>query len=154
MNNFYLLICKDKFFLYRDTNAGREIVYIDGNPFFEYDPRKIRESIRRLIEKIVDENNLSNENELKFVVIENIDPVRNESVEEEIGNLIIKKIFIGNIINETVLSLAKNPKLYIEELGVNFDGECYFLQGGELWRYEYSLLALSIEPSEIMKFVN
>ena len=148
--NFYLVICKDKFFLYSEL---REKVYIDGNPFFEYDPRKIRESVNRLIEKIVDENNLSDKNDLKFVVVENIDPVRNESVEEEIGNLISKKIFIGDIINETVFSLAKNPKLYIEELGVNFDGECYFLQSGELYRDEYSLLALSIDSSEIMKFV-
>lgn len=150
MNNFYLVIGKDKFFVYSER---RELVYIDGNPFFEYEPRKIREAVNRLIEKIVDENNFSDKNDLKFSVIENIDSVRNESVEDELGNLIVQKYFIGNIIQETVSSLAKNPKLYISELGVNYDGDCYFLQDGDLWRYEYSLLALSIDTAEIMKFV-
>ena len=148
--NFYLIICKDKFFIYSER---REIVHIDGNPFFEYELSKIRDAVKRLIEKIVDENNLSDKNDLQFAVIENIDSVRNESVEDELGNLIVRKYPVGNILHEMILTLSQNPKLYINELGVNYDGDCYYLKKGELWRNEYSLLALSPDTSEIMKFV-
>ncbi|MBR0287677.1 MAG: hypothetical protein IJQ82_01735, partial [Selenomonadaceae bacterium] len=68
MTKFYLAICRNKFYLYSDN---RKPVYIDGEIFFEYETSKIREATGRLTNKIVDENNLSNANELKFFVIEN-----------------------------------------------------------------------------------
>ena len=148
---FYLVICKNKFFLY---NEKREPVYIDAEPFFEYETNKIREAAVRLKEKIIDENNLSDDSDLQFAVIENADKVRNENVAKELGNLIVKNYSIIELMRKTVSELSKNQKLYIKELGVNYDGECYHLDDGPMWCNEYSLLALSVDSSEVIKFVD
>lgn len=151
MTKFYLAICKNKFYLYDDA---RKPVYIDGNPFFEYETNKLREATARLIEKIIDENNLSGKRELKFFVIENSDAVRNEGFAKATGDLIAKRFPLGDLLRKTISELAKNPKLYIAEFGINYDGECYHTEKGLLTKTDYSLLALSIEPNELLKFVD
>lgn len=151
MMKFYLAICKNKFYLY---DEARKPVHIDGNPFFDYERNKIREATFELTEKIVDDNNLANKNELKFLVVENSDAVLNESFAKAQGNLIAKKYPLNELLRKTIRELAKNPKLYVNELGVNYDGECYNVENEILTAREYSLLALSIEPKELLNFVD
>lgn len=151
MMKFYLAICKNKFYLY---DEARKPVHIDGNPFFDYERNKIREATLELTEKIVDDNNLANKNELKFLVVENSDAVLNESFAKAQGNLIAKKYPLNELLSKTIRELAKNPKLYVNELGVNYDGECYNVENEILTAREYSLLALSIEPKELLNFVD
>lgn len=151
MMKFYLAICKNKFYLY---DEARKPVHIDGNPFFDYERNKIREATLELTEKIVDDNNLANKNELKFIVVENSDAVLNESFAKAQGNLIAKKYPLNELLRKTIRELAKNPKLYVNELGVNYDGECYKVENEILTAREYSLLALSIEPKELLNFVD
>lgn len=151
MMKFYLAICKNKFYLY---DEARKPVHIDGNPFFDYERNKIREATLELTEKIVDDNNLANKNELKFLVVENSDAVLNESFAKAQGNLIAKKYPLNELLRKTIRELAKNPKLYVNELGVNYDGECYNVENEILTAREYSLLALSIEPKELLNFVD
>lgn len=151
MMKFYLAICKNKFYLY---DEARKPVHIDGNPFFDYERNKIREATLELTEKIVDDNNLANKNELKFIVVENSDAVLNESFAKAQGNLIAKKYPLNELLRKTIRELAKNPKLYVNELGVNYDGECYNVENEILTAREYSLLALSIEPKELLNFVD
>jgi len=147
---FYLAICKNKFYLYDEACKP---VHIDGNPFFEYERNKIREATLELTEKIVDDNNLANKNELKFFIVENSDAVLNESFAKAQGNLIAKKYPLNELLRKTIRELAKNPKLYVNELGVNYDGECYKVENEILTARDYSLLALSIEPKELLNFV-
>lgn len=151
MMKFYLAICKNKFYLY---DEARKPVHIDGNPFFDYERNKIREATLELTEKIVDDNNLANKNELKFLVVGNSDAVLNESFAKAQGNLIAKKYPLNELLSKTIRELAKNPKLYVNELGVNYDGECYKVENEILTAREYSLLALSIEPKELLNFVD
>lgn len=151
MMKFYLAICKNKFYLY---DEARKPVHIDGNPFFDYERNKIREATLELTEKIVDDNNLANKNELKFLVVGNSDAVLNESFAKAQGNLIAKKYPLNELLRKTIRELAKNPKLYVNELGVNYDGECYNVENEILTAREYSLLALSIEPKELLNFVD
>ncbi|MBR4904117.1 MAG: hypothetical protein IKZ53_05555 [Selenomonadaceae bacterium] len=148
MTKFYLAICKNKFYLYDDA---RKPFYIGGKPFFEYETNKIREATVRLIEKIVDENKLPNKRELKFFVIENSDAVRNENFAKMAETSLAKRYSLGDILRKAISELAKNPKLYIAEFGINYDGECYHTEKGFT---DYSLLALSIEPNELLKFVD
>lgn len=150
MMKFYLAICKNKFYLY---DEARKPVHIDGNPFFDYERNKIREATLELTEKIVDDNNLANKNELKFFIVENSDAVLNESFAKAQGNLIAKKYPLNELLRKTIRELAKNPKLYVNELGVNYDGECYKVENEILTARDYSLLALSIEPKELLNFV-
>ncbi|MBR0289046.1 MAG: hypothetical protein IJQ82_08715 [Selenomonadaceae bacterium] len=151
MVKFYVVICKNKFYLYGDD---RKPVYIDGEAFFEYETGKIREATGRLTNKIVDENNLSNANELKFFVIENSDAALNDSFTKAQDNRIAKRFTLAELLRKTISELAKNPKLYIEQFGINYDGECYHTEKSLLTKTEYSLLALSIEPNELLKFVD
>lgn len=151
MMKFYLAICKNKFYLFDD---GRKPVHIDGEIFFEYETNKIREASDRLTEKIVDENNLSDKSEVKFFVVENGDAALNESFSKAQDELITKKFSLNELLRKTIFDLAKNPKLYISELGVNYDGECYRTENGLLTKRDYSLLALTIEPATLLKFAD
>ena len=148
---FYLAICKNKFCLYDET---RKPAKIGGKNFFEYETNKIREAADRLAYKMADENKLKNKSELKFFVIENSDAALNESFGKVQGKLIVKKFPLNELLRKTISELAKNPKLYVSELGINYDGECYFTDKGNLIKRDYSLLALSIEPTELLKFVD
>lgn len=93
----YLAICKNKFCLY---DEAKKILHVDGDPFFEYELNKIRNATVRLIEKIVDENNLSGKSELRFFVIDNSDNVRNEGVAKELGNLLIKRYPLDGLLRQ------------------------------------------------------
>lgn len=147
----YLAICRNKFCLYDDT---RKIIHIDGDPFFEYEPNKIRNATFRLMDKVVDESNLSSKSDLCFFVIDNSDNLRNEGVAKELGNLLVKKYSLDGLLRQAINELGKNPKLYVSEFGVNYDGECYRLENELLVKGEYNLLALSIEPNELLKFID
>ena len=151
MAKFYVAICKNKFYLYGDK---REPVYIDGESFFEYETGKIREATDRLTNKIVDENNLSDANELNFFVIENSDAALNDSFAKAQGSRIVKRFPIDELLRKIISELAQNPAFYIAQFGINYDGECYNSERGLLTKTEYSLLALSIEPSALLKFVD
>ena len=151
MTKFYLAICRNKFYLYDDKCKP---VYIDGNPFFEYEANKLRESTFRLMEKLVDENNLSSKRDLKFFVIENNDAVRNESFSKMAETSLAKRFPLNELLRRAIGDLAKNPKLYVGELGVNYDGECYRLEDGRLTANDYSLTAFTIEPAALIKFID
>ena len=150
MLQYFLAVCKNKFYVYR-TNGAAE--YFGGNAYFEYEQSKIREATVRLIEEILNNNNLSDRNELQFALIENSDAVRNEIVLKELKNLVVKRFRVNDLVFEAMNELAKNPALYIYALGVNYDGESYHLEkNNPMWRGVYSLLALTIEPRELLKF--
>ena len=151
MTRFYLAICKNRFYLYGEN---REPVHIDGEAFFEYENGKIREAAGRLMNKIVDENNLSDVNELKFFVIENSNAALNDGFAKAQGERIAKRFPLDKLLRRTIDDLAKNPKLYVGELGVNYDGECYRMEDGRLTIRDYSLTALTIEPTTLLKFVD
>lgn len=151
MLRFYLAICKSRFYIYGENC---EPVHIDGEAFFEYEISKIRESTDRLIKKILDENNLSNVNELNFFVIENSNAALNDGFAKAQGGRIAKRFSLDKLLRKTIGDLAKDPKLYVGELGVNYDGECYRMEDGRLTIRDYSLTALTIEPSALLKFVD
>lgn len=151
MMTFYLAICRNRFYFYSDNCKP---VYLDGEPFFEYESGKIREATGRLTEKIVDENNLSNANELRFLVIENSDAALNDGFAKAQGIRIDKRFPLNELLRKTIDDLAKNPKLYVGELGVNYDGKCYRLENSLLTVRDFSLTALTIEPQALIKFVD
>ena len=66
-----------------------------------------------------------------------------------------KKFPTDELLRKILEQLTKNPKLYVDEFGINYDGECYcYVDNSLLLKSEYSLLALSIEPAELLKFVD
>lgn len=150
MTQFYLAVCKNKFFVFDDA---RKPVFIEGESFFAYEVNKIRTAVAKLLEQLSDEYNLD-KNEMNFRVVANSDKVRNESLNKELGAAIVKTYKLDELIRKTLAEFAKNPKLYINEFGLNYDGECYRFDNSLLIYDDFSLLALSIEPSELLNFVD
>ncbi len=149
MTKFYLAVCKNKFYVY---DEARKPFHVEGEPFFAYNVNKIRAAVAKLWEQIADEQNLD-KNEINFLIVSNSDNVRNESLSKELGTAIVKTYALDELIRSALTELAKNPKLHINEFGLNYDGECYHFDNGLLIHDDFSLLALSIEPSELLKFV-
>ena len=149
---FYLAICQNKFFVYHENKAPES--FSSGNLYLEYEPSKVREAVKRLVSEIIDSNNLSGKDDLQFLLIKSTDIMINSAVESELGGAVIKSYEAAELVNKALSQLARDPKLYIKELGVNYDGECYHLgDNGPMWRNEYSLLALTIDSSELLKQV-
>lgn len=147
---FYLAICQNKFFVYREDKTPE--TFESGNPYLEYESGKVREAVKRLVSEIIDSNNFSNRDDLQFVLIKSNDNAINSAVEEELGGTVIKHCEATELVNKALLQLARDPKLYIKEFGVNYDGECYHLEDNSpMWRNEYSLLALTIDSSDLLK---
>ena len=149
MTKIYLVICKNKFYVY---DEARKPIQIDGKPFFEYDRNKIREATLRLTTELVDMNKLPSESELKFFVVENSDATLNEGFMKVRGDLVAKKFSLDGLLRTTIRELSANPKLHVGEFGVNYDGDCYRPADDSLTRSDFSLLALSIEPEALLKF--
>ena len=154
MLKFYLFVCRDKFYVYRAKDRAVETLS-SGYPYLEYEQDKMRKATENLVIELLEGNNIEDKNELQFVLIENSDKVRNDTVNEVLGNSIIARYNVHDLVKQAVSKLACDPKLYIKELGVNYDGECYHLDDkGPMYRSEYSLLALSIKPEALLKFLN
>ena len=149
MTKIYLVICKNKFYLY---DEARKPVRIAGKNFFEYDRNKIREATSRLTKELVNMNKLSSESELKFFVVENSDAALNEGFAKVHGDLVAKKFSLEGLMRTTIRELSADPKLYVDEFGINYDGDCYRRDNERLTRSNFSLLALSIEPEALLKF--
>ena len=92
MKRFFLVIGKDKFYVYRRGDNGIESVYIDGNPFRQYNPQNIKQDMAALLEDLADAHNEASTNELEFSVVENSDRVRTENVSSVLGHRMKEKI--------------------------------------------------------------
>ena len=151
--DLYMIIGKNNFYLYRRTNNGFEIEYIDGNPYRHYDTHTIKSDLANLLETVANTNNLDSANEIYFMLIENSDHIRNSNVEQFLENRVKEKISINDILNRAINSLAGNKDLHIGEFGINYDGSSYILRDGKLQQNPYSLLAYNVRQEELMKFI-
>ena len=151
--DFYMIVGKNAFYLYRRTAFGFEIEYIDGNPCRNYDTHRIKADLKNLLETVADTNNLDSADEIFFTVIENADPIRNKNIAQVLGNRIKDKFSVDEILTRAVNSLAQNKNLHIDEFGINYDGNSYLLKNGRLKKNSYSLLAYNVGQEKLMEFV-
>ncbi len=150
---YCLVIGKDLCTLYRKNNECFEAEYIDGNPFYRYELHFIKNNIKRLIERLADLNNLEDAEELKFIVVENADCIRNMNVEKFLGDRVKKKVTLDSILIKIIDDLGKNNSLHIDKFGINYDNESYLLKSGKLEQNKYSLLAYNVEASLLINYV-
>lgn len=151
--NLHMIIGKNAFYLYRHTNNGFEIEYVDGNSYRHYDTHNIKSDLSNLLETVADTNNLDSSNEIEITLIENADPIRNKNVEQVLQNRIKGKISIDELLTRTVIALAENKDLHIYEFGINYDGTSYLFRNGKLEKNSYSLLAYNVGQETLMKYV-
>lgn len=151
--DLHMIIGKNAFYLYRRTNNGFEIEYVDGNPYRHYDTHSIKSDLANLLETVADTNNLDSTDEIFFTVIENADSIRNKNVEQVLENRLKGKISADEILIRTVNSLAKDKDLHIGEFGINYDGASYLFRNGKLEKNSYSLLAYNVGQEKLMEHV-
>ena len=150
---FYVVIGKGSFFLYRKENKKFEPEYIDGNPYYRYILHEIKASVKQMLITLADINNLDNENEIELVIIENSDRVRNTNVKLALKNYIKETIQLDTLLLRLIHDLLKNKSLYIDELGINYDEDCYIMRSNTLERSNYSLLAYTVNQNMLMNYV-
>lgn len=151
--DLHMIIGKNAFYLYRRTNNGFEIEYVDGNPYRHYDTHSIKSDLANLLETVADTNNLDSTDEIFFTVIENADFIRNKNVEQVLENRLKGKISVEEILIRTVDSLAKDKDLHINEFGINYDGASYLFRNEKLEKNSYSLLAYNVGQEKLMEYV-
>lgn len=150
---FHVVIGKSAFFVYRKDGEKFEPEYIDGNPYYRYILHNIKSSAEQLLAMLVDINNLDDENELDLVIIENSDRVRNVNVEQVLKKCVKEKIKLSTLLLRLLQDLSEDKSLYIDEFGVNYDGECYVMKNSVLKHSKYSLLAYTVNQEMLMNYV-
>ena len=151
MKNFYLAVCRNRFYVY--DGETRQAEHIDGNPFVEYEPNKAREGVRRLVTSMLENRNKEDRWEFHFDLIESTDGLLNEAVTRELAERDMKRYAAADLVGRAINDLLNDPKLHVRELGVNYDGECYYAGEDLMRRGEYSLTALTLTPEALLKYV-
>ena len=149
---FWLVIGKERFYVYSKENHDLELEYIDGNPYRRYNPQDIKRETKSLMETLANVNNLGSVDELEFSVVENSDRVRNANVATVLAESMKEKIALKKLIVQAMNDLQKDKALHIEEYGINYDGDTYKLFGGEVKQVEYSLLGYRLETDKLIHY--
>ena len=149
MLELYLLICTDRLYVYE---KNMNIQSFDGNPYFEYEPSKVAPAVDELIAILVENNNLSGVDELRFLLVESSEQVRNEVVAGKLADNLIRRYPLTEAIERAITDMGRDKKNHME-LGLNYDGHSYNIEQGIIKEKEFDLLSLTIEPSVLLKYV-
>ena len=147
---FYMVIGKSNFYIYRLKNEKLIPEYIDGNPFWNYNTHDINSSVLSLLSSLADVNNLDGVDDVEISVVLNTDRVRNVNTVKTLAGHIKENIPLENVLVHVIKRLSKNKVLKIAEFGINYDGDAYILHEGKLEKKPYSLLAYSIGQEELI----
>ena len=149
MLELYLLICIDRLYVYE---KNMNIQSFDGNPYFKYEPSKVAPAVDGLIAALVENNNLSGVDELRFLLVESSEQVRNEVVAGKLADNLIRRYPLTEAIERAITDMGRDKKNHME-LGLNYDGHSYNIEQGIIKEKEFDLLSLTIEPSVLLKYV-
>ena len=97
-------------------------------------------------------NNLSDSDELRFFVLESSDTVRNEVVMSRLGDTLAHRYSVFAAIERALNDIGNDPKEYLE-FGLNYDGHSYMIKQGTTNVGEFNLLALTVEPQMMLKYM-
>ena len=147
---FYMIIGKNKLYVYRLKNEKLEPEFIDGNSFCNYAAQGITGSVSELLSSLADVNNLDGIDDVEVSVVLNTDRVRNVNALKALDGHILQEIPLEDILVRVIKRLSKDNQLKIAEFGINYDGDAYILHEGKLEKKPYSLLAYSIGQEELI----
>lgn len=153
MKTLYLLIGKDRLYLYEKNGNSFERLYIEGNSFYEYDINNAKNSLEKLMQYLVDEYNLDTKAEIDFVVIDNEDKIVSEVMRQAVGEYEKQKYDIECLIKNVSQKLSRDKSLMIQRYGINFDGKNYLIDNDTIKKREFSLLGYTMQEDNLLKFV-
>ena len=147
---FYLVICRTVFYVFEKNDDVFNVVHIDGNPYKKYNLPTIRDDILSLTQSLTDIYNLESSDDLKFVVVENIDRVRNLGVNKTLGDKIERTIPVKTLISQYIANQGDEE---INRYGLNYDGDTYLSNAGDVTKHDYSLLGIRVEVDSLINLV-
>lgn len=150
MLELYLVICTDKFYVFE--KGGGSVQSFDGNPYFEYEPSKISTATKNLLDSLLENNNLDSRDDLRFFVVESWDLVRNEIVLGRLGENVVHSYSLAEAIERAFGDFSQDARKYME-FGLNYDGHSYQLEQGRTRSGEFNLLAMTIEPQTLLRYI-
>lgn len=154
MQKIYMLIGREKLFLYEKEGDRYIPQYIEGSLGYGYSISTAKQDIKKLLNILTDEYSLNTEAELEFVVLENENDVYSRVIQDVLGDLVVQELELGRLLYKIISNLQKDEKLHIEEFGVNFDGKNYIEKKSKLFKRNFSLLGYTVGEDEFMKFID
>lgn len=145
-----MLIGKNKLFLYEKNNQKYTRQFVEGNPDFPYDPRQAKDAAETLLKILENEYNLDGPGEIDLVIIENRDSQRSEIMNKALGDNVVETWPLDKVLKAAVQRLRREKKERIDELGINFDGAHYLIEGDSLREGPFSLLAYPLSEDRLM----
>lgn len=153
MQTFYVIIKKEYLSIYDKIDNSFTRVYLDGNPEYSYSVNSAKDYVNRLVDMIIDENNLDSEGEIDFVVIDNEDEIISKALLNAFGESVKKIIDVEALMADISNKICSDKKLHIPEYGINFDGKKYLVKDNKLVKEEFSLLSYNLTDDMLMKSI-
>lgn len=153
VQTFYMIIGKNKLYLYEKEDKIFERLYIEGNPEYSYDINRAKKCIAELMDRLADEYNMDTIAEIEFVIIDNEDPVISNVMNQVLNEYIKEEYPIDSLLSNIYQKLERDKKLFISDYGINFDGKNFSKKNNVLEKKEFSLLGYTINQDELMKYI-
>lgn len=151
---FYLMIGKSQLSVFKRNGNSYEPEYIDGNPCVEYASQKINQAVNGLFNRLLENYNLDASERPEIVVIESQDEIRNTVVVNELRKRAEVKVqTLENLLKLAIGRLIRDKSLRIDELGVNYDDNCFRLRNGALECSDFSLTAYTLPKENLLAFI-
>lgn len=153
MHTFYMIISKEKLYLYKKDNDEYLRQQIEGNYYFRYSINNVRNDVNRLLNSLVKEFNMDTRAEIMLVVIDNEDDITSRSIEASIKEYTVDKYDISTLMLKVLKTLDKDSSLLINEFGVNFDGKNYIQKDDRIVKKGFNLLGYTLDEDDLMKYI-
>lgn len=144
-----LLVGKNHLFLRGDNNTSTSTW--DISRCLPYQQGHLKETIKRLIKDLLEGYNLSDENDLSFLLYENIDSLITSTARQALAHHCVSSTPVSRILVNLIRFLNTRKELCIKEYGVNFDGVNYVMSNNsQIQERDFSLLGYCLKDEDIL----
>lgn len=158
MQEFYVIVGRERLYLYVKDGAKYERQYIKGKPEFRYHLNQVKNDMKELLKALLEEYNLDsepedNQSEITFSLIESAAPVITEAVCNGLEGYLSKRYPLDKIISDAMKELEAAGTPLLKEYGANFDGANYRWGNGGVLKADFSLLAYTLQADDLIQCV-
>lgn len=151
MNTIFLFLLNHSFSFYEFQGATLSPIRINGEDIIKYERNSINEDLEEAIAGLCNEKNLENGTLSSFVLIENANPLLNQSFKAALSDKHRGSIPLNALLKPALNTLLnQKPSPVIDSFGVNFDGINYSLADGIIREAPFHLLGYTITPDVLI----
>lgn len=144
----YLVIGRGKLFVFRQREKGFEEEFFNGEPCFPYEATRIPEAVEKLQQELKDNYNLACDDPLPLKVILTSDKLLNQAFERALTGMTM--LPLKPLLEKAIRQLSRDTGNFIPKLGINYEGRSYIRQGNGLKSADFSLVAYTLEPGQLL----